>query len=132
MTTTARAGVDDGLPDPSPRFPADRSGVAVLGCGTIAQTAHLPAYAGYGVGVTGVWSRTPATTATVRERFPFVRRVYAAAEDLLADPDRPTVRACPGEDCGWLFLDTRGRRRWCDMASCGNRAKVRAHAQRHR
>ena len=53
VTTTARAGVDDGLPDPSPRFPADRSGVAVLGCGTIAHSAHLPAYAAYGVGVTG-------------------------------------------------------------------------------
>jgi len=58
--------------------------------------------------------------------------VARAAEDLLADPDRPAVRACPGEDCGWLFLDTRGRRRWCDMASCGNRAKVRAHAARQR
>jgi predicted dehydrogenase len=69
-----------------PAFPADRSGVAVLGCGAIAQSAHLPAYEKYGVGVTGVWSRTPATTATVRERFPFVERVYSSAEELLADP----------------------------------------------
>lgn len=57
--------------------------------------------------------------------------VARAAEELLADPTRPTVRACPGQDCGWLFLDPRGRRRWCDMANCGNRAKVRAHAARH-
>lgn len=57
--------------------------------------------------------------------------VARAAEQLLADPARDAVRACPGEDCGWLFLDVRGRRRWCDMASCGNRAKVRAHAARH-
>ena len=104
MTTTARAGVDDGLPDPSPRFPADRSGVAVLGCGTIAQTAHLPAYARYGVGVTGVWSRTPATTSTVRERFPFVRRVYAAAEDLLADPEVRVVDIAtpPADRLRWI------------------------------
>ena len=43
--------------DTAPRFPADRAGVAILGCGTIAQSAHLPAYEQYGVGVTGVWSR---------------------------------------------------------------------------
>lgn len=53
-----------------------------------------------------------------------------AAERLLADPGSGTVRACPGAGCGWLFLDPRGRRRWCSMTSCGNRAKVRAHAAR--
>jgi len=58
--------------------------------------------------------------------------VALSAEQLLADPVRHSVRACPGEDCGWLFLDKRGRRRWCDMAVCGNRAKVRAHAARRR
>ncbi|MGN9774955.1 CGNR zinc finger domain-containing protein [Micromonospora sp. H33] len=56
--------------------------------------------------------------------------VARAAEDLLTDASHRSVRACPGTDCGWLFLDVRGRRRWCDMASCGNRAKVRAHAAR--
>jgi predicted RNA-binding Zn ribbon-like protein len=55
-----------------------------------------------------------------------------AAADLLTTADRHRVRACPGDDCGWLFLDPRGRRRWCSMAVCGNRAKVRAHAIRHR
>jgi predicted dehydrogenase len=73
--------------DTGPRFPEDRSGVAILGAGTIAQSAHLPAYAQHGVGVTGVWSRTPSTTASVQERFPFVGRVYASAEELLADPE---------------------------------------------
>ncbi|WP_428965786.1 CGNR zinc finger domain-containing protein [Micromonospora fluostatini] len=55
-----------------------------------------------------------------------------AAADLLGTPDRARVRACPGDDCGWLFLDTRGRRRWCSMAVCGNRAKARAYLTRHR
>ncbi len=32
-------------PDTAPHFLPDRSGVAILGCGTIAQSAHLPAYA---------------------------------------------------------------------------------------
>lgn len=55
-----------------------------------------------------------------------------ATADLLARPERATVRACPGAGCGWLFLDPRGRRVWCSMAACGNRAKVRAHAARQR
>lgn len=50
------------------------------------------------------------------------------AGDLLTGPSREHVRTCPS--CGWLFLDPRGRRRWCSMATCGNRAKVRAHAAR--
>jgi predicted RNA-binding Zn ribbon-like protein len=53
-----------------------------------------------------------------------------AVVDLLGRPERGTVKACPGEGCGWLFLDPRGRRTWCTMAVCGNRAKVRAYAVR--
>ena len=56
--------------------------------------------------------------------------VALAAADLLASGAR--VRACPGSGCGWLFLDPRGRRVWCSMASCGNRSKVKAHADRQR
>jgi predicted RNA-binding Zn ribbon-like protein len=58
--------------------------------------------------------------------------VALAAVDLLASKERTAVRACPGHGCGWLFLDPRGRRVWCSMAACGNRAKVRAHARRRR
>lgn len=58
--------------------------------------------------------------------------VALSAADLLCGPDRASVRACPGTDCGWLFLDRRGRRTWCSMTTCGNRAKVRAHAARRR
>ncbi|MFH9585335.1 CGNR zinc finger domain-containing protein [Streptomyces luteogriseus] len=32
---------------------------------------------------------------------------------------RFTVRRCPGQDCGWLFLDESGRRRWCSLVTCG-------------
>ena len=59
-----------------------------------------------------------------------LRACARAAAELLASPARGQVRACPGDDCGWLFLDPRGRRRWCAMAVCGNRAKVRAYAAR--
>ncbi|MEU4395278.1 CGNR zinc finger domain-containing protein [Kribbella sp. NPDC023855] len=54
------------------------------------------------------------------------------ASELLTGPARDHVRLCPGDNCGWLFLDPRGRRRWCSMGTCGNRAKVRAHAARTR
>jgi predicted RNA-binding Zn ribbon-like protein len=55
-----------------------------------------------------------------------------AAGALLASTDLTTVGRCPGRDCGWLFLDPRGRRRWCTMAVCGNRAKARRHARKTR
>ena len=56
------------------------------------------------------------------------------AWDLLTEPELELVRQCPVDagGCGWLFLDTSraGNRRWCDMRTCGNRAKVRAHYSR--
>ena len=54
--------------------------------------------------------------------------------DLLASPDRTRVKQCDGERCLWLYLDrTKNRgRRWCEMKTCGNRAKVRAHRRRNR
>ena len=42
------------------------------------------------------------------------------------------AKACRAGDCRWAFYD-RSRNRsgvWCDMAVCGNRAKVRAHRLR--
>lgn len=51
------------------------------------------------------------------------------AIDLMRFSDLSRLRRCEGEDCGWLFLDSSkaGRRRWCDMTVCGNRAKARRH-----
>ena len=93
--------------DTAPSLPAERDGVGILGCGTIAQSAHLPAYEQYGVGVSGVWSRRKETTAGVLERFPFVGRVYPTAEDLLADP---TVRYVD------LATGPEGRLDWIEAA----------------
>jgi predicted RNA-binding Zn ribbon-like protein len=53
-----------------------------------------------------------------------------AAAGLLASRPADVVGACPGAGCGWLFADSRHRRRWCSMALCGNRSKVRRHAER--
>jgi hypothetical protein len=43
-----------------------------------------------------------------------------SAGDLLADPRRLTVCACPSPQCGWLFIDHSGRRRFCSIATCGD------------
>lgn len=56
-----------------------------------------------------------------------------SAAELLTNGPLERVRECPGDDtCGWLFLDTsrNGSRRWCDMQTCGNRAKARRHYRR--
>lgn len=53
-----------------------------------------------------------------------------SAGDLLVEG--PRVTACPGRGCGWLFVNRSGRRRWCQMAVCGNRAKQAAHVARVR
>ena len=65
------------------------------------------------------------------------RRIrYAVATDaiaLLHDSDRlKRVSRCPGRDCGWLFLNISGRRRWCSMSTCGSREKMRRLHQRRR
>jgi predicted RNA-binding Zn ribbon-like protein len=54
------------------------------------------------------------------------------AAELLVSGDLRRVGKCCGENCDWLYLDTsRNRsRRWCDMQSCGNRAKARRHYHR--
>jgi predicted RNA-binding Zn ribbon-like protein len=52
---------------------------------------------------------------------------------LIATPGAP-VRHCAGVGCVRHFYDDSrtGRRRWCEMAICGNRAKASAFAKRQR
>jgi predicted RNA-binding Zn ribbon-like protein len=44
------------------------------------------------------------------------------------------VKACAADDCQWAFYDRSRNRagRWCDMAVCGNRTKVRAYRSKRR
>jgi predicted RNA-binding Zn ribbon-like protein len=67
----------------------------------------------------------------------FIPGLALAASDLLTGPDRRRIRICEAtatDGCGWLFLDTskNGTRRWCEMATCGNRYKARRHYARVR
>ena len=74
------------------------------------------------------WAWAGPTQALDRPLWPIVR----SAAELLTSGDLSTIRECDSETCSWLFLDCsrNQRRRWCDMATCGNRAKARRHYQR--
>ena len=54
------------------------------------------------------------------------------AVDLFGGPLAGRIRVCAAENCGLLLVDTSrpGRRRWCSMELCGNRAKIRTHRSR--
>lgn len=82
----------------------------------------LPATDGVAIGHAHVGD--PIEDALARIAEPIVREIAAGRTDR--------VRICESETCRWLFYDESrsGRRRWCDMATCGNRAKARRHRAR--
>jgi predicted RNA-binding Zn ribbon-like protein len=58
--------------------------------------------------------------------------VIRSAAELLTSEDAARVGICANDICGWLFVDATGRRRWCEMRGCGNRAKAAKYYRRHR
>lgn len=60
--------------------------------------------------------------------------IVESAADALAVDELLRVRGCAERRCGRVFLDTsrNGTRRWCDMGTCGNRAKAARHRERAR
>ena len=66
----------------------------------------------------------PTGEALARLVEPFVAAVGSGTTGRL--------RICANDDCRWAFEDTSraGRRRWCDMTSCGNVAKARRYRAR--
>jgi predicted RNA-binding Zn ribbon-like protein len=80
----------------------------------------------------GGWRRT---FATVGDAFAgLLLPVAESAAEALISNEIARVRVCANPTCRRAFLDqSRGaRRRWCAMATCGNRAKVRALRDRRR
>lgn len=59
-------------------------------------------------------------------------QVTRSAADLLTSPLRMKIRLCANEPCGWLFIDEskNASRRWCSMALCGSRHKMRDYYRR--
>jgi predicted RNA-binding Zn ribbon-like protein len=76
------------------------------------------------------WDWSGAEPALDRPLWPIAR----SAADLLTGADPGRIKQCPGQHCGWVFLDLtkNGRRRWCEMEVCGSRAKVRRYRARQR
>ncbi len=68
----------------------------------------------------------PVDDALARLADPLVTELTAG------HPDR--IKLCASETCEWIFYDASrtSRRRWCDMATCGNRAKAARHRARGR
>jgi len=66
----------------------------------------------------------PIDDALARLADPFVRELTGG------HPER--IRICDNDRCRWVFYDTSrtGRRRWCNMSTCGNRAKAARHRAR--
>jgi predicted RNA-binding Zn ribbon-like protein len=58
---------------------------------------------------------------------------YRMVQQVLPLP-KDRLRICQGPNCSWVFIDSSkaGRRRWCDMAVCGNAAKSRRFYARSR
>jgi predicted RNA-binding Zn ribbon-like protein len=63
-----------------------------------------------------------------------IRPVLHDLAELLTGEDLSLLRVCAWDPCAWLFVDTtRNRsRQWCDMKTCGNRAKARRHYERRK
>ncbi|MFJ4819795.1 BTAD domain-containing putative transcriptional regulator [Streptomyces sp. NPDC088801] len=89
--------------------------------GVVEQAAGLSVFTRGEDGL-GRWQPSPSAGL----RLPLYA-VARAAGELLAEPRRFTVRGCPGRDCGWLFLDESGRRRWCSLGTCGAKRDAGAH-----
>ncbi len=68
----------------------------------------------------------PVDDALARIAEPIAREVGSGHDDRF--------RICASETCRWIFFDESrsGQRRWCDMATCGNRAKARRHRARQK
>ncbi len=60
--------------------------------------------------------------------------VIESAADTLVQGELRRVRRCASPRCGRVFFDAsrNGKRRWCEMATCGNRAKAARHRQKVR
>lgn len=81
--------------DVRPRFPERRLAVGLLGCGQIARTAHLPAYARYGVPVVAACDR-PDVAAALGDVLPDGAAAYDDLDAFLADPRVEVVDIATG------------------------------------
>ncbi|MFF5568537.1 CGNR zinc finger domain-containing protein [Streptomyces sp. NPDC012623] len=79
------------------------------------------------VDTTGAATLRPATAPAG-----LTSRIAEAIAAGAADGTWERLKACEAEECRWVFYDRSpaGRSRWCSMAVCGARAKMRAYRAR--
>jgi predicted RNA-binding Zn ribbon-like protein len=115
------AAVADGLPVPEPDLDLIRS--RYLESLTAARLVRCDGHFN--------WSWQSADLGPLqRLLWPIAR----SAVDLLTASDLGRVKICASGTCRWLFLDhsKNATRRWCSMADCGSRAKMRRQYARRR
>lgn len=82
--------------------------------------------------------RPPGAAVRVQTRFDpdgplaALTPIALSAVEVAGSTDPGRLRDCDAEDCTRWFVDTSkgGRRRWCSMARCGNRAKAARYRRR--
>jgi predicted RNA-binding Zn ribbon-like protein len=108
------------------RRPADRTALDRINAALAARSRLelVPAADGVALGHRHVGDALDDALATLVE--PVVREIAAG--------HRERLRICANDTCRWVFFDgsRTGRRRWCDMSTCGNRAKAARHRARTR
>jgi predicted RNA-binding Zn ribbon-like protein len=107
----------DGLPLDPDAGPTLADAARRLGLGVRFDGHAQASIAGSGDGVAGALAELLAIVARAQQEGTWER-----------------LKVCPADDCQWAFYD-RSRNRsavWCDMRSCGNRAKVRSYRERRR
>jgi len=84
-----------------------------------------------------IWNKSRSLTIERVRRHDTPARILApvaeSAADLLVTGDFDLVRRCEDETCVlWFYDQTKSHhRRWCSMATCGNRHKVAAYRKRY-
>ncbi|MFH8467919.1 universal stress protein [Streptomyces sp. NPDC017991] len=68
---------------------------------------------------------------SVRDGSDLAPALARAADAFLASPDRQRLRACLAPRCVRYFRKDHPRQGWC-TPSCGNRARVARHHERHK
>lgn len=123
---TVRSGLRELLDARVERRPADAAALGTVNRALRAQYIYELVPAHDGVSLDHRHEGDPIDGALARLAESIARE--------LTQPESARLRVCANDSCRWVFYDSSpaGRRKWCDMGTCGNRAKVARHRARKR
>ncbi|MEU1472317.1 CGNR zinc finger domain-containing protein [Streptomyces sp. NPDC005761] len=122
-----------------PDVPAARTLREALRAACLAHAGHHPPEAGPVSVLDRLLADAPlrvtvdeegsASLRPVEEPPGLTARVAVALAAASAEGTWARLKACEAADCRWVYYDRSpaGRRRWCSMAVCGARAKMRTY-----